>query len=375
MRSTKAMTEALSPHFSLTPSKAFARILNQNESKRAQRAGSQPGDHCDRQLSSMTCEKACWASLVARARTIGDRDLKDTGMTRSIQLRENRPSLWDYRLGLRGLGLVIYGALPASLGALGAFKAPDQNSLQLSVLGIPFVFFIALAPVVLTFLLTRQRLSAWYLLRDYLYLRSALITLAIIVASIAVCVATRVLNKPDVSAAFAQWLKLEWPNQLNTVWHALLLSFAYLVGSSTLFLTVIKDDSSLPLLPKKDWLAGETELRKRLIETIAAARDWPLVIPSKPIAGRRTELQDHIDEAEKAIDGLRRSATGLGREKLYTELSAELKALKLAVADVSGGSQAAWNKYWSSAAPHNLNKEDRERRQLVRRHSELSILA
>jgi hypothetical protein len=260
-------------------------------------------------------------------------------------------------------------------GALGAFKAPDQNSLQLSVSGIPFVFFIALAPVVLTFLLTRQRLSAWYLLRDYLYLRSALITLAIIVASIAVCVATRVLTKPDVSAAFAQWLNLEWPNQLNTVWHALLLSFAYLVGSSTLFLTVIKDDSSLPLLPKKDWLAGETELRKRLIETVAAARDWPLQIPGKPIAGRRTELQDHIDEAEKAIDGLRRSATGLGREKFYTELSAELKALGLAAADVSGGSQAAWNKYWSAAAPQNLNKEDGERRQLVRRHSELSILA
>jgi len=54
-------------------------------------------------------------------------------MTRAMQLRENHPLSWDYRLGLRGLGLVIYGALPASLGALGAFKAPDQHTLQLSV--------------------------------------------------------------------------------------------------------------------------------------------------------------------------------------------------------------------------------------------------
>ena len=201
-------------------------------------------------------------------------------MTRAMQLRENHPLSWDYRLGLRGLGLVIYGALPASLGALGAFKAPDQNTLQLSVSGIPFVLFIALAPVVLTFLLTRQRLTAWYLLRDYLYWRSALITLAFIMASTVVCLATRVLTKPDVSVAFDQWWNLAWPNHLNTVWHALLLSFAYLVGSSTLFLTVIKDDSSLPLLPKKtvvrerNQIARATRQNRRCRQRLALADPW-----------------------------------------------------------------------------------------------------
>jgi hypothetical protein len=294
-------------------------------------------------------------------------------MSRSEPLRQNPLLLWDYCLGLRGTGLVVYGALPASLGALGAVKAPDQGTLQLSLPGLPLVVSVALAPLLLTFLLTRQRLATWYLLDDCLLLRSTLVTLAIVAASTMVCLGTRALTKPDIGVAFEQWFHQNWPDQLNAVWHALLINFAYLVGSSTLFLTVIKEDSGLPLLPKKDWLAETGDLRKCLARTVAVARAWPLQIPGKTIAARRAELQETIAGAVKSLDGLRRSAPGLGHARLYDSLAEELAALASAVADVAGGGQPAWEKYWTEAPPSGLNAEEASRRTLVRRHARLSI--
>lgn len=238
-------------------------------------------------------------------------------MTRATQLRSNRMLLWDHRLGLRGSGLIVYGALPASLSALGVVKAPDQAALPLSAHSIPFIAVIALAPVVLTFVLTKQRMGAWYELSDYLTLRALLNTFGIVVASTAVCLAARALTKPDMGAALSRWLGLPLAKEANTVGHALLLSLAFLVGSSTLFLTVIKEDSGLPLLPTKGRLANDTELRKHLVETVAAAKEWPIGnVGNKTLNERSDELNGHIAEAKGAIASLRRMATGLGAHTL-----------------------------------------------------------
>lgn len=296
-------------------------------------------------------------------------------MTRATQLRSNSLLLWDHRLGLRGSGLIIYGALPASLSALGVVKVPEQAALPLSAHSIPFIAVVALAPVVLTFVLTKQRMAAWYVLSDYLILRALLNTFGIVVASTAVCLAMRALTKPDVGAALSQWLGFALAKQANTVGHALLLSLAFLVGSSTLFLTVIKEDSGLPLLPTKDRLANETELRKRLVATVAAAKEWPTgTVENKTLDQRSNELNDHIGEAKKAIVSLRRSATDLGRERFYDQLAEELDALGEAVGDVRG-SRAAYDKYWVAPPPNNLNQAETNRRALVRRHAELSVHA
>src|SRR5262249_51002560 len=253
------------------------------------------------------------------------------------QLRNNRPLRWDPRLGLRGSGLIVYGALPASLSALGVVKVPEQANLPLSGSSIPFIAVVALAPLVLTFVLTRQRMAAWYVLSDHLILRAVLNTLGIVVASTAVCLAARALTKPDTGAALSQWLGLGLAKQANTVGHALLLSLAFLVGSSTLFLTVIKEDSGLPLLPKKDRLAAETELRKHLVETVAAAREWPTgTVDNKTLDERSGALNGQIADAKATIAKLRRLGIGLGRERFYEQLAEELEALRLAVADVRG---------------------------------------
>jgi len=299
-------------------------------------------------------------------------------MTDATQLRSNRPLRWDQRLGVRGSGLIVYGALPASLSALGVVKVPEQANLPLSGSSIPFIAVVALAPVVLTFVLTRQRMAAWYVLSDYLILRAVLNTLGIVVASTAVCLAARALTKPDIGAALSQWLGLGLAKQANTVGHALLLSLAFLVGSSTLFLTVIKEDSGLPLLPKKDRLVAETELRKNLVETVAAARKWPIgEVDNTTLAVRSNELNKRIAEANAAIAKLGRLGTGLGRECFYKQLAKELDALKDAVDDVGGApaAQAAHDKYWAVPPPNNLNMAEIARRALVRRHAELSVHA
>jgi hypothetical protein len=282
--------------------------------------------------------------------------------------------LWDYRLGLRGAGLIVYGALPASLSALGAVKI--EQKLPLSVQSIPFIAVVALAPIVLTFMLTKQRMAAWYVLNDYVVLRSILNTFGIVVASTAVCLATRALTKPDSGAALCEWLRWPLAKEANTLGHALLLSLAFLVGSSTLFLTVIKEDGGLPLLPSKDRLAMESGLRKSLLVTVAAAREWPIGVVANTTLGERSiELNSQIAEAEEAIAGLRRLAPGLGRMNFFGQLAQELDALRRAILEVSGAqAQAAHDKYWA-ATPNNLNAVERERRALVQRHAELSVHA
>jgi hypothetical protein len=293
-------------------------------------------------------------------------------MTRSTQISGNFCLRLDHFLGLRGTGLIVYGALPASLSALGVVKVPEQAVLPLSLSGIPFVAVVALAPVVLTFVLTKQRMAAWYLLSDYLIVRSLVITLGIVVASTAVCLAARALAKPDIGAALGQWLRLPATTEANTIGHALLLSLAFLVGSSTLFLTVIKEDSGLPLLPAKDRLAQENELRKCLVDTVDAAKTWPIEAVGKTLDERSDELKATIQGAEKALADLRKSAPGLGRAFFHEQLAQELAALQKAVAHVQG-SKAAQAKYWSATAPSDLNRDEIGLRTLIRRHAELSV--
>jgi len=297
-----------------------------------------------------------------------------TSTSHAQQLRDNRPLRWDYRLGIRGAGLIVYGALPASLSALGVVKAPEASALPLSLSSVPFIVVVAAAPVVLTFVLTKQRMFAWYVLSDYLWLRSFVNTLGIVVVSTAVCLAARALTKPDIVAALHEWLSLATAKQANTVGHALLLSLAFLVGSSTLFLTVIKEDGGLPLLPTKDRVAQEGELRKHLLETVSAARAWPTgTIGNKDLAQRTTELNSHISEADKALATLMRMAPRLGRARFYTQLAEELTALRSAIIEVNG-SPDTQPKYWAAESPV-LNTVETGRRQLVRRHAELRVHA
>src|ERR1051326_7285094 len=182
----------------------------------------------------------------------------------------NRWLKLDYLLGLRAFGLIVYGALPASLGALGAFKTPDQSVLdsKIGVSAIIPISVVALIPVVLTFALVRQRLANWYLLPVYLNVRAVVITVGIILISSVVVFATGFLVGTYQLIPVSTWKNLSVLEKLRPALECLLLSFAYLVGSSTLFLTVVKEDGSLPLLPAKQEVDDLRSLRASLKEAL-----------------------------------------------------------------------------------------------------------
>src|ERR1041384_1214291 len=172
----------------------------------------------------------------------------------------------DHLFGLRAYGLVVYGALPASLGALGAFKPPDQATLssRIGFAALPYICAVALIPVVLTYVLVRQRLANWYLLRDYLWVRAVAITTAIIAVSSLVCAANGLLLGTFRWVGIRGWWTTPFHDKAWPIGVCLLLSFAYLVGSSTLFLTVVKEDGNLPLLPSRDEVDNVAGLRQSL---------------------------------------------------------------------------------------------------------------
>jgi hypothetical protein len=279
----------------------------------------------------------------------------------------NLPLKWDYRLGLRAAGLVVYGALPASLGALGALKAPESAVSSISWTTFPFIAVVAAIPVALTFVLVRQRLQNWYLLPDYLYLRTLVITSGIILASTAVCMATGILKGAFHIISFQDWLALS-PGKKATPWlECLLLSFAYLVGAATLFLTVVKEDGNLPLLPKKGEIDALAEVRTQLRNTqrnLAGLRK-----PERNDTALKANIQliiASIEAAKVALASLHSGPLSFGRLALLLEVATRLGALAAALRDVEA-SYAKWNDYFGAGPTPQLGNEERERRRQIER--------
>jgi len=298
--------------------------------------------------------------------------LVKTMRPRSEHFHDNTWLTLDYLFGIRGYGLIIYGALPASLGALGAFKTPDQAVLDSKIgsAALPYIFCVALVPVILTFVQVRQRLANWYLLSDYLSVRATTITVAIILVSSLVCGANGLLVGTYRWLCIAAWQELPLGYKLKPIGECLLLSFAYLVGSSTLFLTVVKEDSNLPLLPGKQEVDDLKTLRGHLrdIEKNDVQSKRPAENgQDEDFASRMTGFTQIISNAATALENVEKGFTGLGRKKFYEKLSADLSGLKAAAGDVYHA-QINWPCYWDPAVdPSTLNTQQRERRTHIER--------
>jgi hypothetical protein len=280
----------------------------------------------------------------------------------------------DHLLGLRAFGLVVYGALPASLGALGAFKPPDQTTLggKIGLAALPYIFIVALIPVVLTYFLVRQRLANWYLLRDYLSIRATAITVAIIAISCFVCAANGLLVGTFKRVPINRWWALPFHDKAWPIGVCLLLSFAYLVGSSTLFLTVVKEDGNLPLLPNKTEVDNVASLRGKLRD-IAHSEIQVTKFEQAQLRQLGTTLTELIAAASNVIIDLQKGFVGIGRERFYADLSAQLSDLNSAATDAAQ-SALTWEYYWDPKFdPGTLNDEQKGRRNSIKRLKELKI--
>lgn len=180
-------------------------------------------------------------------------------------LESNRGLKFDYLPGLRARGLVLYGILPASLAALGLLQVQAVGS-KFEGDNWPFIF-LAVVPLVVLYLIVRQRLRAWYLLERHLWARTAMIALLILAFSSTISWAGGALA-PDVAPTTGVSVLLAKGTVSSPWWtqlfEAVLLGLVVLVASSTLFMTVIKESGDLPGLPSADFVTHLGALRNSL---------------------------------------------------------------------------------------------------------------
>lgn len=166
-------------------------------------------------------------------------------------LESNRWLKIDYLFGLRAWGPVLYGILPASLAALGLLQV-QAVAAKFEGDNWPFIF-LAVVPLVVLYLIVRQRLRAWYLLDRMLWIRTSTIAFS----TLALCSAISWAGgRGATDAVSSPW----WAQSFEAV----LLGLAVLVVPSALFMTVIKESGGPPGLPSKDFVTNLGTLRNSL---------------------------------------------------------------------------------------------------------------
>lgn len=177
----------------------------------------------------------------------------------------------DYLLGLRAWGLILYGVLPANLALLGLAEVKPAKGAELNLL-LPVSF----APVLLTFLLIRGRHREWYLTTDYLNLRSAFHTLAVLALTMLVfglsgLVQGKYKYVGPVALAACDFSGLLTCEAMKGPVEAYLFGVGCLVLSSTLFMTVLTKGGDLPGLPTGEFTKQLGTIRERLRRVLDAA--------------------------------------------------------------------------------------------------------
>jgi len=244
-------------------------------------------------------------------------------MTRTPYLRDSLRLCLDHVLGTRALGLVLYGALPASLAGLGILKMEPitaRRGLLVPMIGLGMI------PTVLMYLLVRQRLTAWYVLRYGLWSRSAALTTIILALSSMMSGASGVIQGRYEFLPVDRWS----PDRLwSPVFESVLTGAILLVGSTTLFITAVKEAGGLPALPPTDFVTDVKLLRDRLLD-IKAASVWT----TRKVDDK---LLSSVKDAQLAAERLTRcSPHTSARRTFYSELRGDLEQFEAACKQVKG---------------------------------------
>ena len=172
---------------------------------------------------------------------------------RLVVERVSRPRLevLDQIFGLRSWGLILYGALPASLSLVGLLEVKvEEVNLRNISMAIP-ILLISLLPLLVTFLLVRAREKEWYFTEDYLNFRSCITTLIIVLCATTISGGAGIIKGQHVSLGFAA--------------QSFLFGMASLVLSSTLFAAILAKDADLPGLPSSGFVSSIGKARQKLI--------------------------------------------------------------------------------------------------------------
>ncbi|HKQ07468.1 MAG TPA: hypothetical protein VJ464_20255 [Blastocatellia bacterium] len=193
----------------------------------------------------------------------------------------------DRLLGLRGWGLVLYGALPANLALIGAVKV--EMKLEAS---LPLFLFVVPLPVITTYLLIRTRQKEWYLATDRLALRSAITCAMIILLASLITGAARLIQGEYRWDFDFRLAGLFTPAHLKTAGESFLFGIATLVFSSTLFMTILTKGTDLPGLP----LTGFVTLLGKVRQGLKRFQGQPIWHASPDSAEAIGELRKLVEE-------------------------------------------------------------------------------
>jgi len=196
----------------------------------------------------------------------------------------------DQMLGLRASALLLYGALPANLALLGVLELKTYP-----FGGNSYVILIAcFLPVLLTFLLIRNRHKDWYLSRENLTSRSLLATGVVIGLASLISGAAGVLRgtyTPSLSAM-----------SLHAMTNCLLTGVASLVLTSTLFLTIITKGADVPGLPSTQLVTDLSKIRQDLILIQASLRTIQYAPRNQGWIGDLNEVQTRAKSVQQKIE-------------------------------------------------------------------------
>lgn len=175
---------------------------------------------------------------------------------------EDWTQLLDHLVGLRAWGLILYGVLPASLAALGFLEVADFDARPRDIL--PALLLMAAVPVAVLWLLVNQRLRSWYLTRWGSRIRATFLTVTIIALSTAVSGAAGLIDGDYVWIGLAVLDPANDRDFVTPILRSLLVAAVTLIATATFFLTAVEDESNLPSLPSKDFVANIKRMRSRL---------------------------------------------------------------------------------------------------------------
>jgi len=256
--------------------------------------------------------------------------------------------------------------LPASLAALGVLKVPEFQAGSVAVL-VPLLMVCAV-PVAVLCLLIHQRLTAWYLLSDGVWIRSAILTLAIVFFASLVSWAAGLVTGKYAFVSWAGWTSLDAGSRWTPAVEAVLGAVVPLIGSSTLFLTAVKDVGGLPALPSAEFVKDLGLLR----ETLAKIERDGIWNDPQGRADAYDGIRGNAATAREVAGRLaQRSARLQGQHRFYEELSQDLEALEAARAQVALVS-AKWSTFFDpEASIKTLNQADRNTREATLRLREV----
>lgn len=263
----------------------------------------------------------------------------------------------DHLIGLRALGLVAYGTLPTSLFALGFLEVTILDILKVGLL-VPFILIIII-PILVLFLIVRERLISWYLFRDGLYFRTIIITILILVLSTLISLAAGYVTGNYAALSWNDWLALDARLRWNQILESFLISITSLVGASTLFITAIKEDSGLPGLPSTNFVQYTHSLLDALTN-IKSDSIWAGVKNWDP-----KPLYKNVADAREICRKLSyQSSLAPQNSAFCNQLAKDLGILE-SVIKIVELTPAKWSDYFSSNTLSGLNSQDQEFRKVM----------